>query len=298
MGPFSRPALPSCCATRRQDFKRGSDPSGIISIKDHVVEGAASPLEFGCVARDTCRVSFPAAVGCLVPNIRAPAASAGTSGRTNSRLTTRAWLAAGSPLSALSRSAVSSCTLGCSVTGTLEQLRRVSISPRVCFVAAIAEWTTKELIIFGRICGFPEECLSWLQAQGYDGQAFGRLKSPSHLASKGYSGRSDTVWTLLNGLRTPAVHDWLNRFSAFCQKNAAERQLENAEMLCLIRLGKGLELMNLLQQDDDAPAPAPAPTYSAPAPQVYAPAPAPVPAPQYDYGGYDEDDDGPVADDV
>ena len=36
-----------------QDFKRGSDPSGIISIKDHVVEGAASPLEFGCVGRDS-----------------------------------------------------------------------------------------------------------------------------------------------------------------------------------------------------------------------------------------------------
>lgn len=30
-----------------QDFKRGSDPSGIISIKDHVVEGSPSPLEFG-----------------------------------------------------------------------------------------------------------------------------------------------------------------------------------------------------------------------------------------------------------
>ena len=191
---------------------------------------------------------------------------------------------------------MSSCTLGCSVTGTLEQLRRVSISPRVCFVAAIAEWTTKELIIFGRICGFPEECLSWLQAQGYDGQAFGRLKSPSHLASKGYSGRSETVWTLLNGLRTPAVHDWLIRFSAFCQKNAAERELENAEMLCLIRLGKGLELMNSLQQDDDALAPAPAPAYSAPPLRVHAP--APVPAPQYDHGGYDEDDHGIVADDV
>jgi len=30
-----------------EDFKRGSDPSGIISIKDHVVEGSPSPLEFG-----------------------------------------------------------------------------------------------------------------------------------------------------------------------------------------------------------------------------------------------------------
>ena len=168
----------------------------------------------------------------------------------------------------------------------------------MCASAAIAEWTTRELITFGRICGFPEECLSWLQAQQYDGAQFGRLKSPSHLASKGYSGRSDTVWTLLNGLRTPAVHDWLNRFSAFCQKNAAERQLENAEMLCLIRLGKGLELMNLLNSKDEPPpakpAPAPAPAYRAPAP---VPVPAPAPA-QYDYGGYDEDDDGPVADDV
>jgi hypothetical protein len=180
-------------------------------------------------------------------------------------------------------------------------LANLSLTVPCVLLTAIAEWTNRELITFGRICGFPEECLSWLQAQNYDGQMFGRLKSPSHLASKGYSGRSDTVWTLLNGLRTPAVHDWLNRFSAFCQKNAAERQLENAEMLCLIRLGKGLELMNLLDKPDDAdtaPAPAPAPAYTAPAPapQVYAPAPAPAPA--YDYGGYDEDDDGPVADDV
>lgn len=227
-----------------EDFKRGSDPSGIISIKDHVVEGAASPLEFG-LRGDERTYKFKAD-------------DEGMAGR---------WITA---------------------------LRAVQIS-------SIAEWTNRELITFGRICGFPEECLSWLQAQNYDGQMFGRLKSPSHLASKGYSGRSDTVWTLLNGLRTPAVHDWLNRFSAFCQKNAAERQLENAEMLCLIRLGKGLELMNLLDKPDDAdtaPAPAPAPAYTAPAPapQVYAPAPAPAPA--YDYGGYDEDDDGPVADDV
>lgn len=163
------------------------------------------------------------------------------------------------------------------------------------------------------------------------------------MATQGYTGRSDTVWTLLNGLRTPAVHDWLNRFSAFCQKSeythplyppahpvqrrpqlthrgqarcvspqagpstrahtyssssphahadAAERQLENAEMLCLIRLGKGLEMMNSLTQTEEAPPPVMAP---APAP-AYTPAPAP-------YGGaagydYDEDDDGPVADDV
>ena len=53
---------------------------------------------------------------------------------------------------------------------------------RVPRCAAIAEWTNRELIAFGRICGFPEECLSWLQAQNYDGQMFGRLKSPSHLA--------------------------------------------------------------------------------------------------------------------
>jgi hypothetical protein len=108
------------------------------------------------------------------------------------------------------------------------------------------------------------------------------------------------VWTLLNGLRTPAVHDWLNRFSAFCQKNAAERQLENAEMLCLIRLGKGLELMNLLDKPDDETGPM-TPTAQAPAPAPYqAPAPAPVPAPAYDYDyGYgDEDDGGPLADDV
>jgi len=81
------------------------------------------------------------------------------------------------------------------------------------------------------------------------------------------------------------VHDWLNRFSAFCQKNAAERQLENAEMLCLIRLGKGLEMMNSLDKDDEDDMPPPPP--------------APAPAVDYGYGGgYDEDDDGPVADDV
>ena len=55
---------------------------------------------------------------------------------------------------------------------------------------AIAEWTNRELIGFGRICGFPEEFLSWLQAQNYDGQQFGRLKSPSHLAVRHYAFRA------------------------------------------------------------------------------------------------------------
>lgn len=226
-----------------EDFKRGGDPSGIISVKDHVVEGAASPLEFGLRGEDR--------------TFKFKADDEGMAGR---------WVTA---------------------------LRAVQIS-------SIAEWSCRELISFGRICQFPEEALSWLQANNYDGQKFGRLKNPAHLATKGYSGRSDTVWVLLNGLRTPAVHDWLNRFSAFCQKNAAERQLENAEMLCLIRLGKGLELMNSLDKPDEEDAPPP-PQFQAPAPapppqQYYAPAPAP--AVDYGYGGYDEDDDGPVADDV
>ena len=56
----------------------------------------------------------------------------------------------------------------------------------------------------------------------------------------------------------------------------------------MIRLGKGLEMMNSLTQQDE---PAPPPVL-APQPPVAAPAPV-----AYDYGGYD-DDDGPVADDV
>lgn len=155
----------------------------------------------------------------------------------------------------------------------------------------------RELIVFGRMVGFPEEALTFLQKVNMDGNAFSRLKNPTQLAvrapavtrrrgpsarpapsaswqpfvvavqTKGYTGRSDTIWTMLNSLRTPAVHDWLTRFSAFCQKSeqsfvlcvpcvgcvtslvlnppsadASERQLENAEMLCLIRLGKGLEV--------------------------------------------------------
>jgi len=52
---------------------------------------------------------------------------------------------------------------------------------RVC-CPAIAEWSNRELIYFGRICNFPEEALSWLQAKNYDGQKFGRLKDPHHLA--------------------------------------------------------------------------------------------------------------------
>ena len=64
---------------------------------------------------------------------------------------------------------------------------------------AIAEWTNRELIGFGRICGFPEEFLSWLQAQNYDGQQFGRLKSPSHLAVRHYAFRaSGTIWSRPN----------------------------------------------------------------------------------------------------
>jgi hypothetical protein len=47
--------------------------------------------------------------------------------------------------------------------------------------------------------------------------------------------RSDIVWGFMNSLRTPEVANWLERFSAFCQRNAAKRQLLNHEMLCLIR---------------------------------------------------------------
>ena len=55
----------------------------------------------------------------------------------------------------------------------------------------------------------------------------------------------------------------------------------------MIRLGKGLEMMNsLTQQDEPAPPPVLQPPVAAPAPVAY------------DYGGYDDDDDGPVADDV
>ena len=69
------------------------------------------------------------------------------------------------------------------------------------------------------------------------------------------------------------------------QTDAAERQLENAEMLCLIRLGKGLEMMNSLDKPDEEDMPPPPPV------------PAAVDYGSYG-GGYDDDDDGPVADDV
>jgi hypothetical protein len=48
--------------------------------------------------------------------------------------------------------------------------------------------------------------------------------------AKGYTGRSDTIWTMLNNLRTPAVHDWLTRFSAFCQKS--ELAAEPLRLFC------------------------------------------------------------------
>ena len=73
------------------------------------------------------------------------------------------------------------------------------LTPASGMSTAIAEWTNRELIGFGRICGFPEEFLSWLQAQNYDGQQFGRLKSPSHLAVRHYAFRaSGTIWSRPN----------------------------------------------------------------------------------------------------
>ena len=76
--------------------------------------------------------------------------------------------------------------------------------------------------------------------------------------------------------------------------DASERQLENAEMLCLIRLGKGLEVMNSLDKPEEAMPRQPMPQQQQPR---YTPPPvamAPAPMPVYNY----EDDDGPVADDV
>ena len=220
-----------------EDFKRGNDPSGIIPIKDHVVEPTPSNCEF--ILRGIDRT------------YRFKADDEGMADR---------WITA---------------------------LRAVQVS-------SMAEWSTRELISFGRMVGFPEEALSFLTRNSMDGNLFARLKTTQQLTAKGYTGRSDVIWTLLNNLRTPAAHDWLTRFSAFCQKNASERQLENAEMLCLIRLGKGLEVMNSLDKPEEAMPRQPMPQQQQPR---YTPPPvamAPAPMPVYNY----EDDDGPVADDV
>jgi hypothetical protein len=246
------------------DFKRGNvHPSGVIVMKDHVVEPTPSNCEF--VLRGADRT------------YRFKADDEGMAHR---------WITA---------------------------LRAVQIS-------SMAEWSTREMVSFGRMVGFPEEFLKFLMANNMDGNGFARLKTSAQLAEKRYLGRTDTIWTLLNNLRTPDVHDWLARFSAFCQKNASERPLENAEMLCLIRLGKGLEVMNSLDKPEETTAKPPAasprqlppqqrqPQYT-PAPVTMAPAPyapySPVPDPHsYEatvssYGGDPyEDDDGPVADDV
>lgn len=71
--------------------------------------------------------------------------------------------------------------LCCLVQCYCARIRALVVSPSAkC--AAIAEWSTRELVTFGRICKFPEEALSWLQANQFDGQKFGRLKDPAHLA--------------------------------------------------------------------------------------------------------------------
>jgi len=161
---------------------------------------------------------------------------------------------------------------------------------RAVQISAMAEWTVTGMAQYGRLMNFPDEANEWMAKNSIDGNKFGRLKDVPDLATKGYTGRSDQIWSALNNLRQPSVHDWLTRFSAFCQRNATERQLENAEMLCLIRLGKGLEIMNSLKDEVKAPA-----------------APAAAATPAGGSGGMeismsmlsvDGDDEGPVADDV
>ena len=40
----------------------------------------------------------------------------------------------------------------------------------------------RELIVFGRMVGFPEEALTFLQKVNMDGNQFSRLKNPTQLA--------------------------------------------------------------------------------------------------------------------
>ena len=46
----------------------------------------------------------------------------------------------------------------------------------------MAEWSTRELVAFGRMVGFPEQALTFLMKDNMDGNQFARLKSPSQLA--------------------------------------------------------------------------------------------------------------------
>ena len=46
----------------------------------------------------------------------------------------------------------------------------------------MAEWSVRELIVFGRMVGFLEEALTFLQNVNMDGNQFSRLKNPSQLA--------------------------------------------------------------------------------------------------------------------
>jgi hypothetical protein len=229
-----------------EDFKEGNgQPSGIIQIKDHVIEATPSNCEF--VLRGADRT------------YRFKADDEGMAHR---------WITA---------------------------LRAVQVS-------SMAEWSARELIAFGRMVGFPGEALLFFHEKNIDGNLFARLKSPSHLTAKGYTGRSDTIWMMLNNLMTPAVHDWLARFSAFCKNNASERQLENAEMLCLIRLGKGLEVMNSRNTPEETTPIQPPPPQQQPqyewmiSPQDTPERVAMAPASTTVY--IDEDDDGLVPDDV
>ena len=77
--------------------------------------------------------------------------------------------------------------------------------------------------------------------QAMDADLAGDLKDNFIVQAKGYTGRSDTIWTMLNNLRTPAVHDWLTRFSAFCQKS--ELAAEPLRLFCAefnLTVGAGL----------------------------------------------------------
>ena len=112
----------------QEDFKRGNvHPSGIIVLKDHVVEAAPSNCEFDFVLRGADRT------------YKFKADDEGMAHR---------WITA---------------------------LRAVQIS-------SMAEWSTRELISFGRMVGFPEEALTFLLKNNMDGNLFARLKTPSQLA--------------------------------------------------------------------------------------------------------------------
>lgn len=126
------------------------------------------------------------------------------------------------------------------------------VAVRATQLAAMAEYNSKQLATFLSLLGLNKAVGKTLEDKGIAGSVLGKCKSiedVKNLIPNITEEDADKIWDYVSNLKNPTVRSWLERFSAFCQRNAAIRSLTPPELQCLVKLTKGLEIFGDTKAD-------------------------------------------------